>query len=108
MTDAVDAFVVTVSRGIRRSIYQRLRDLRERRLGEDELNAIVATATRSALDRAGVRDLATLAASGAQVATALEATLGEGDPVPPALSAWQAARDGADAGIRDALFTVEP
>jgi hypothetical protein len=108
MTDAVDAFVATVSRGIRRSIYQRLRDLRDRRLGEGELNAIVATATRAALDRAGVRDLASLSMGGAQVATALQATVAEGDPLPPELAAWLAARDAASPGIVDALFQVGP
>jgi hypothetical protein len=104
MTDAVDLFVGQVSRSIRRSIYQRVRELNGRAPGEDELRIIVSTAARSALNRAGVRDLAALAADGAQVAAALEATLGEGDPVPPQLAAWRITRDGANPGIVDALF----
>lgn len=105
MTDAVDDFVATVSRGVRRAISQRVRELNGRTPGDEELRIIVATSTRAALNRAGIRDLAALAAGGGQVAAALEATLSEGDPVPAALAAWRETRENAT-GLVDALFVV--
>lgn len=106
MTEAVDAFVAAVTRGVRRSIFLRTRDLRDRRLGEQELNVIVANATRAAMSRAGVRDLAALAVGGAQVAASLETKVPEGEPEPAALTAWRAARDSADPAIINALLQV--
>ncbi|MFN3354359.1 MAG: hypothetical protein ACK4Z5_12180 [Brevundimonas sp.] len=100
MSEIVDAFVNDVTRAIRRSIYQRLK---ERGFSQDELTAVVSTATRAALQRAGVRDLAALASAGAQVAATYEAALPPGDPLPPSLESWKVTRDSSPERIRPLL-----
>lgn len=99
MTDAaVDAFVASISTSIRRSLYQRLKGLN---LSQTELTALLATATRTAVERTYVAELAAVATAGAAGAEAYAAAMEEGDPLDPAVIAWRERRDSAPLLVRE-------
>lgn len=91
------AFVNDVTRSIRRSLHSRLRTMA---ISQDELTHIVSGATRAAVQRAHLSDLAALAAAAAPVIDAL-----------PAEDATRIAFEAATAGLSDPvreLLAVTP
>lgn len=99
---AVDAFVASITTSIRRALFQRLKALP---LSQSELTAMVATATRDAVDRTYVVDLAAVAVAGGSASEAYAAAMEEGDPLDPAVVAWRERRAAAPLLVRQ-LFEV--
>lgn len=95
-----DAFVSEVTGSIRRSLFHRLKAFG---FSQDELTGIVAGATREAVRRAQVADLAAITRAAGPVAAALETAA----PDDPALAAFAAARVAVDPAVSD-LLVVSP
>ena len=95
-----DTFVNDVTRSIRRSMLHRLKALG---LGEDQLRIIVSGASKAAVGRAQVADMAAVLAAAGPAITALEAAA----PSDPALAAFIAVRDTAAPSVQD-LLAVTP
>lgn len=93
-----DTFVNDVTRSIRRSLFNRLRTLA---VSQDELTRIVSGATRAAVGRSQVADMAAVLAAAGPVVTALEAAA----PSDPALAAFATVRDAAAGSVQDLLVT---
>lgn len=99
---AVDAFVASITTTIRRSLFQKLKGLE---ISQSELTALVASATREAIAKSYVADLAVIAVAGGAAAEAYGETAPEGDPMDPSVVAWRERRDGAPLLVRE-LFVV--
>lgn len=91
-----DTFINDVTRSVRRSMLHRLKGLG---LGQDQLRITVSAAAKAAVGRAQVADMAAVLAAAGPVVAALEAAA----PSDPALAAFVAARDSADASVQDLL-----
>lgn len=98
---SIDAFVASITTSIRRSLYQRLKTLP---LSDTEMTTLLATATRAAIDRSYVADLAAIAVAGGPLAAALADTVPEGDPQSPEVVAWRQRRDRAPLLVREMLM----
>lgn len=95
---SVDAFVGAISVSIRQALFQRLKTLD---ISPTELTALVATATREAVSRTYVADLAAIAVAGGSASEAYAEAIPEGDPLDPAVVAWRARRDNAPQLVRE-------
>lgn len=93
-----DTFVADVTGSIRRSLFHRIKGYG---FSQDELTLIVSGATRAAVQRAKVADLAAVAAAAGPLRTALE-TASPGDP---ALDAFATATTGLSP---DVMELVDP
>ena len=91
-----DVFVADVTRSIRRSLFNRLRTLA---VSQDQLTQIVSGATRSAVARAQVSDMAAVLAAAGPAIAALEAAA----PSDPALAAFVTVRDAAPSDVQSLL-----
>jgi len=90
----VDELTAEVTVRVRRSLFQRLKHLN---ISQSELTGLVAGATKAAITRAGVSELAEMALAGAAVAATVEAL----DPDDAALVEWKARRTTVNPRIRD-------
>jgi hypothetical protein len=91
-----DTFIADVTGSIRRSLFHRLK---AHGFSQHELTNIVAGATRAAVLRARVADLATVLAAAAPVVAALEAA----SPGDPALTTFNTVKSGRDQAVQDLL-----
>lgn len=101
--DPVAVFVSTVTTGIRRSLYQRLKSLP---ISQTELTTIISNATKVAVERAHVAELATLAIAGGAAAEAYGDTIGEDDPLDPRVETWRERKNSASSPVLE-LFRAE-
>lgn len=101
--DPVADFVSNVTASIRRSLYQRLKSMP---LSQTELTAIISNATKVAVERACVAELATLVVAGDAAAEAYGGSIGEEDPLDPTVETWRERKYGASSPVRE-LFRAE-